>query len=203
MLTVATTFWRANRYTAPASAGYTPEWVNRLARAFARNLTVPHRFVALTDRPYDFDDGIEQERLSTDEPTWASMVEPFRLEGPLIVTGLDTVICGNLDEMARHCETADRIALPRSPGKPFACNAIVLTPPGQTGIYTRWRGENDMEWLRQQPHDFIDDLFPGQVSSFKCDIRPNGLRDTRVAYFHGLPKMADVADLHWVREHWI
>lgn len=202
MLTVATCFWRANRHSAAASRCYTPTWVNRLASGFRRHLTTPHRFVVLTDREYDFSPGIEQEGLSTSEPTWASMIEPFRIEGPLIVVGLDTLVTGNIDHMAAWCETADRIALPRSPGKPYACNGVALVPSGQTGIYSRWAGENDMEWLREQPHAFIDDLWPGQVASFKCAVRPNGLGDARIVYFHGEPKMADLAGEKWVREHW-
>ena len=202
MLTVATCFWRPNRHSAPASRCYTPEWVDRLYRGFRRNLTVPFRFVVLTDREYGFCQGVEQERLSTDEPDWSSMIEPFRIEGPLIVVGLDTVVTGNIDQLADWCFDGDRIALPLSPGKPYACNGVALVPPGCTGIYRDWRGENDMEWLRSQPHAFIDELFPGQVVSYKCDVRPDGLGDTRVAYFHGRPKPDELGRLDWVKEHW-
>ena len=202
MLTVATCFWRANEHTAEASRGYEPFWVDRLAAAFARNLTRPHRFVVFTDRAYDFAPGIEQRRLSSETPTWASMIEPFQIDGPLLVTGLDTVILGNLDAMADFCETADVLALPRSPGKSYACNAIALVPAGKTDIYSRWAGENDMEWLRAQPHQFIDDIFPGQVVSFKLHVRPRGLGKARIVYFHGPPKMADLPDEPFIREHW-
>jgi hypothetical protein len=201
-LVVSTCFWRANRHSAPASRCYTEEWVNKLARGFRRHLTVPHRFVAFVDRTYEFAEGIEQRLLKSAEPDWSSMIEPFALAEPSIIVGLDTIVCGSIDHFAAHCLTADRIALPRSPGKPYACNAIVLKPQGHTDIFTRWRGENDMEWLRDQPHDFIDDRWPGQVVSYKCDVRPNGLGDARVVYFHGRPKMGDVLGEPWVRLHW-
>ncbi|MDP3493432.1 MAG: hypothetical protein Q8R82_09975 [Hyphomonadaceae bacterium] len=165
-------------------------------------MTVPFRFVVLTDKEYEFTAGVEQERLSTDEPTWASMIEPFRIEGPLIVAGLDTIIRDNIDHMARWCETADKIALPKSPGKPYACNAVVLAPKGQTDIHTRWNGENDMEWLRTFPHVFIDALWPEQVVSFKQYVRPRGVRQSRIVYFHGNPKMADLLKVPWVTKHW-
>lgn len=202
MLTVATCFWQANRHSAGASRCYSPEWVNRLARGFARNLTVPHRFVVLTDRTYEFAEGVEQERLSADEPDWSCMIEPFRIEGPLIVVGLDTVVCGDIDHMAAWCETAEVIALPKSPGKPYACNGVALVPRGKTGIYLRWGGQNDMEWLRLQDHVFTDDLWPGQILSYKCDARPNGLGDGRIVYFHGNPKPDQLAESDWVRAHW-
>lgn len=202
MLTVATCFWRPNRHSADFSRCYTEEWVNRLARGFRRNLSFDIRFVVLTDREYQFDDGVEQEPIGDDEPDWSSMIEPFRIEGPMIVAGLDTVVTGNCDALWNYCYTADRIALPRSPGKRYACNGICLVPSGQTGIYTRWGGQNDMDWLRLQDHGFIDDELPGQVVSYKCDVRPNGLGDARVVYFHGPPKMDALPDEPFVRNHW-
>ena len=198
-LTVATCFWRANVQSAKASRCYTEEWVHRLARGFKRNLTIPHRFVALTDRRYDLD--VDQELLSTDQPDWSCMIEPFRIDGPLIVVGLDTVIVGNIDPLAELC-FGDRLMLPRSPGKDYACNAIAFVPKGHKDIFMSWSGENDMEWLRTFPHDFIDDRFPGWVSSYKCDVRPNGLGESRVVYFHGDPKPHQLGE-PWVKDHWV
>lgn len=202
MLVISTCFWRANSKTATASQGYAPFWVDRLARAWQRNLTTPHRFVCFTDRAYDFQEKVEQLPLASKVPGWESMIEPFQLSEPSIICGLDTVIVGNCDALADYCLTADRIALPLSPGKPFACNAIVLKPEGHTDIYTRWSGENDMEWLRAQPHEFIDTRFPGWVQSYKCHVRPRGLQKSRVVYMHGRPKMDDLSNVHWVKAHW-
>lgn len=202
MITVATCFWEPNAKSAPSSRCYTPEWVDKLYRGFKRNLTEPFRFVVLTDKEYTFTKGIEQERLSTTEPGWECMIEPFRIDGPLIVVGLDTIIRGNIDRFAHWCRTADKIALPRSPGKPYACNGVALVPAGKTDVYASWNGENDMEWLRTFPHAFIDDIWPEQVVSFKQYARPKGPRRSRIVYFHGSPKMHDVLDLPWVKEHW-
>lgn len=201
MLTVATCFWRPNRHSAEASRCYDETWVDKLARGFRRHLTIPHRFVVLTDREYAFDEPVEQERLSNDEPDWSSMIEPFRIEGPLIVVGLDTVVCGNIDHLACYTLVGDKIGLPRSPGKDYACNGVALVPQGFRHVYEDWRGENDMEWLRKQKHFLIDASWPGQVLSYKCDVRPSGLGDARLIYFHGDPK-ADAVDEPWVRESW-
>lgn len=202
MITVATCFWSPNRHSAPASHCYTPDWVDKLYRGFKRNLTEPFRFVVLTDREYEFAEGIEQERLSTDEPGWESMIEPFRIEGPLIVAGLDTIIVRNIDRFAHWCRTGDKIALPRSPGKDYACNGVAFVPAGFTGVYTRWRGENDMEWLRKQPHALIDQIWGREdVVSYKQQVRPNGLGRARIVYWHGSPKMDELEE-PWVRDHW-
>ncbi len=37
------------------------------------------------------------------------MIEPFQLEGPLIVVGLDTVVVGNIDALADWCETDQEV----------------------------------------------------------------------------------------------
>lgn len=202
MLTISTCFWRANRHSVPLSRCYEPHWVDRLAAGFRRNLTIPHQFIAFTDRDYEFGSGVEQFTTLGDEPDWSSMIAPFCLEGPMIVAGLDTVIVGSVDDLARYCFDADRIALPRSPGQAHACNGICLVPPGQTGIYNRWSGENDMLWLREQPHHFIDDLFPGQVLSYRLQARPNGFGDARVIYFHGRDKPHELTAEPFIQEHW-
>ena len=69
-------------------------------------------------------------------------------------------------------------------------------------VATEHRGENDMEWMRQHPHHFIDDLFPGQVQSFKGAVRDQGLGDTRLCYFHGQEKPHQLPAGHPVLQHW-
>lgn len=204
MLHVATCLWAANGHSFEFSRCYDESWVEKLYRGFARNLTIPFRFVVFTDGPRSFCEGIEQERLSKPVPDYGCFTEPYRLNQPMILAGLDTVIVSNIDHLASYCLRGDvKIALPRDPyATERACNGVALVPAGQRKIFDDWRGENDMEWLRKQPHDFIDDLFPESVVSFKGSVRDRGLRDARIIYFHGNPKMQDLTDLPWVTEHW-
>jgi len=204
-LTVATCFWTPNEHSVEASRCYTTEWVDRLARSFRKHLTLPHRFVVFTDKRYAFRaDPVVQYLLRSDTPDWSSMIEPFQLNTPSIIVGLDTVVTGNIDHLARYCLEAETLALPRSPGKDYACNGVCLVPAGHRRIYDEWRGENDMEWLRAQPHAFIEDVFgKGQVVSYKLHVRPFGLGDARIVYMHGRPKADELGYLDWVREHWL
>ena len=203
MIAIATLFWQANRYSQSFSSMYTPEWVEKLYRGFARNLTEPFRFVCFTDREYEFCEPIEQMRITSQMPSYADCVEPFRLDVPMILCGLDTVIVGNVDHLARYCLEADAIALPRDPfHKSRACNGVVLAPGGNAHVYTEWSGENDMEWMRKQEHVFIDDAFPGAVVSYKGEVMSAGLRDARIVYFHGRSKPHELAHLDWIRERW-
>ncbi len=123
----------------------------------------------------------------------------------VILVGLDTIVTGNVDHLADYCLTADTIALPRDPYMPSrACNGVALVPAGNAHVWTEWRGENDMEWMRRQQHRFIDDLFPGQVQSFTGAVKEQGLGDTRILYFHGAEKPHElaVAGDRVVLEHW-
>lgn len=204
MLTVATLFWQPNKNSRTFSTMYTEEWVEKLYRGFERNLSKPFRFVCFTDCLRNFKEPIEQEAISASVPDYGTCIEPYTLGVPMILVGLDTVVTGNIDHLAEYCFTADRIALPRDPYKPhIACNGVALVPAGWERIGKEHAGENDMEWCRSFPHQFIDDLFPGHVKSFKGHVKKRGFGDTRICYFHGEEKPHQLANVDWLKEHWI
>ena len=204
MITVATLIWEPNDTSFPFSRMYDNSWVERLYRGFARNLTVPFRFVVFTDRMRVFnEDGIWQHMLTAAKPSYGDCIEPFRLNEPMILCGLDTVVTGNCDHLARYCITGQVIALPRDPFNPSqACNGVCLVPGGNRAVWDEWNGENDMEWLRGRPHVYSDDLFPGQVVSYKGHVKKHGLGDARIVYFHGLEKPHELSHVDWISEHW-
>lgn len=204
MLTVASLLWDANDASEPFSRMYDEKWVTRLYDGFARNLTVPWRFVLFTDRERDLPATIGQERIRTTKLDYGACIEPYRFGVPMILVGLDTVVTGNVDCLASYCFSGDKIGLPRDPFAPHqACNGVALIPGGFQCVYRNWRGENDMDWMRQQPHAFIDDMFPGRVHSYKGHVREHGLGDTRICYFHGEEKPHQLMHLPWIRRHWL
>lgn len=202
MLTVACVFWDANAASFEFSRCYTEAWVERLYRGFRRNLTAPFRFVCFTERPRKFKGQIEQLPLSKMPPDYGALIEPYRLGEPMILVGLDTVVTGNCDELAEFAMTSGMIALPRDPyAKHRACTGVQLVSAGFESVWETYRGGDDMEHMRKQPHVFIDDIFPGQAESYKGHVRDYGLGDTRIVYFHGIPKM-DALQEPWILEHW-
>lgn len=202
MLHVCTLLWDANRHSYDFSRCYDETWVEKLYRGVARNLTIPFRFVCFTEREREFAEPIEQERLSTKEPGYGNCIEPFRLGEPMILMGLDTVIVANIGHFAEYCLSAEKVALPRNPDNlRQSCNAVCLAPKGWQHIANEWRGENDMTWLRRYPTAFIDDMWPGQVLSFKRHVKTAGLGDARIVYFHGQEKPGQI-DEPFVTEHW-
>lgn len=203
MITVATLLWSPNDKSLAFSTMYDEAWVERLYRGFARNLTRPFRFVCYVDRPRNFAEPIDQRQIASAKPGYADCIQPFEMGVPMILCGLDTIITGNIDHLADYCLTADRMALPRDPYHPSrSCNGVCLVPGGLERIASDHRGQNDMEWLRGFPHTFIDDLFPGQVHSFKGAVRDRGLGDSRIVYFHGQEKPHQLPHVAWVGEHW-
>jgi hypothetical protein len=204
MITVATLLWDANENSFPFSRAYDKSWVEKLYRGAERNLTQPFRFVCFTDQFRNFDPGlsIHQAQINQSPPDYSACIEPYGLGEPMILMGLDTVIVGNIDHLADYCKSADRIAVPRDPVNPHTvCNGVALVPKGFSRVATEHRGENDMDWIRQQKPEVIDDLWPGEVVSYRGHVMHNGLDGVRIVYFHGARKPHELPD-QWVKEHW-
>lgn len=203
VLTVATLFWDSNEKSQTFSRIYDESWVEKLYRGFARNLSAPFRFICYTDRPRSFAEPIGQVQIRSQRPGYADCIQPYEIEGPMVLVGLDTVVCGDCDGLADYCFDGEVVALPRDPYNPAqACNGVALIPAGWTRIARDHRGENDMEWVRRFPHRYLDDDFPGQVVSYKGSVEKRGLGDARIVYFHGERKPHQLPDHPLIREHW-
>lgn len=155
------------------------------------------RFVCLSDVPVD----CERVALAHDWRGWWSKMELCRpdIDGDLLAFDLDTVIVGELDEIAAageptllrdfykpHLSQSGMMFLPES------TRALIWQhfKPAAPEIMHAFRG--DGEFL----HTLIGDtaqrwqsVVPGQVVSYKADIRGHGLpRAARVVCFHGRPR---------------
>lgn len=78
---------------------YDASWVQKLRDGVARNLTVDHRFVCLSDAPVP----CEREPLMFDWPGWWAKLELFRpgiITEPTLYLDLDTLIVANIDALA-------------------------------------------------------------------------------------------------------
>ena len=182
---------------------YNEAWVEKLYRGFERNLTQPFRFICFVDREREFREPIEQELIESIPADYGSCIEPYKLNVPMILVGLDTVITGNIDHFADYCFTETTIALPRAVYLDnTVCNGVALVPAGKRTVYDNWNGENDMEWMRRQDYVVLDDLFPGHAVSYKGHAKENGIGDARVVFFHGKDKPHEINE-PWLKEHWL
>ena len=76
------------------------DYVGPLQRAVDRHMTVPHTFACLTDAQPEFDGTLIP--LVADLAGWWSIIEVFKItDRPVIFTGLDTVLVGDLDPLAK------------------------------------------------------------------------------------------------------
>lgn len=198
MITVATVYYES--LDVPSfSRCYTPEWVDKLYRGVARSLTQPFRFVALTDRQYGFAEPIEQQELL--DTRWATAcIQLYGVEAErLLLLGLDTVITGNLDTIVAY---EGPLAVPRDPYRTIhPCNGVVLCPPRPDIVAATTPGVSDMTVLDGFAHEWLDDIFPGQIKSYKVHVQPQGLGDARIVYFHGVPKPHELSE-PWILENW-
>jgi hypothetical protein len=184
---------------------YSEEWCEKLFRGFARNLTVQWRFVLFTDRQRKLGWPIEQiVEPGLGANGYADCIKPYRLGVPMILVGLDTVITGNIDHLAKSCMERKDLGLPRDPyANHQACNGVALVPTGMEHIATEHRGENDMAHVRAYPHSFLDDEFPGEIVSYKGSVEDRGLGNAKIVYFHGERKAHQLGHVPFVREHWV
>jgi hypothetical protein len=189
---------------------YDEKWVERLYQGWRRNTSRDFKFVLYVDALRNLGDWCEQKRLDAARPTYLDCVQPYELtaDEPMILTGLDTVITGNVDHLIDYAQTGACLALPRDPYSPHvACNGVALIPAGHAWVWTEWKPnsrQNDMDRCRSVEHVFMDDLWPGHVVSYKGSVQRsrNGLGDARVVYFHGDFKPHQLTNLPWIRNHW-
>lgn len=100
-LTVICVLWEGNFRT----RNYTFNWVAKLKRMVARNLTIPHEFVCLTNTKSTLPDiiGLHVLPLINEWSGWWSKIEIFRpglFEGRVLYLDLDMLIIDNIDEFA-------------------------------------------------------------------------------------------------------
>lgn len=113
--------------------GYCADWVHRLQRAVDRNLTLPHRFVCLTDTPVE----CESIPLAHDHEGFWSKLELFRpglFAGPTLYIDLDTVICNNINDVV-HRASGHEFVMWMEPDKGIHSSALMY-----------WQGDQSRIW---------------------------------------------------------
>jgi len=212
---------------------YNPEWVNKLYRGVRRNLQREPRFVCITDwtGPGRWEPEIEKVRLLGIAPGFLNLLEIFRPELQLnrtLFMGLDTLVTGSLEELCGYQGqmglTGDSIPVSEERRCPTLNAVAMFSQTMADHLWQVYRGRSVDFWIkttRLKPHqqgsdmvfmyerpfcepDILTDLFPGQISSWRRQIRPKGdLGNTRLAYFgKGKPNLGLDKNHPFIREHW-
>lgn len=202
------------------------EYVARLERMVARNLTVQYRFECLTER-----------ELGTDLQGWwvkMKLAETGRFLGPVMYLDLDVIVRSNIDHLV-HLAATDVSKLwmrddfsysireprqgldeqfKRKLGGDGCCNSSVMLwhSAALAPVWDRWSKES--EQFMHECHgdqnvissimwpDRIGFLPDDSVQSYKYGIRMRSERPAPIVVFHGSPKMPELPRSDPMRQLW-
>ena len=196
---------------------FNPEWVRLLRAMVKRHLTLPHRFVCLSNVGIA---GVECLPLTDDLPSWWSKIELFKhpFEGRVLYLDLDVIVTGVLDDIALYPAP---IAFTPSHsvllGKPlrtrpgliecYQTSCMVWEPPHGRVIYEQFRRDvmmrlkGDQDWIAE-----VYPYWPKMPKEWFCKLRqcPQGPPDG-VRVVLSIPWKNDEASrkFPWVREIWL
>ena len=197
---------------------FTVDHVERLRNMVGRNVTIPYRFVCLSDIDLDI---CERIPLKDNYPDWWSKIELFRpdleLNAKTAYFDLDTDITGNIDNILI------------ANGFDFA----LLEPWGLRNERSRIYGSGMMLWKNDGEYSFLYDKFNkdvikryrGDQEYISSSLKEHGNfhllkevatgiysykkhclsglpEDAKIVCFHGKPRPWQV-NTDWVRENWI
>jgi len=188
-----------------------PEYPERLYRGVRRHMTLPHKFVCLTDHPIDT---VPCEPLPAPLVGWWSKLGMFRPgvfpEGDRVLYfDLDTIITGSLDEIAAYDGS---FAMLRDFYHEDKCQSSVMAWTPHEASYLIWRQwwanecpldeRGDQGWIekRMPEADVLQDLFPDKLVSFKVHCKRGAPDGASVVNFHGWPRPHECKG--WVKEAW-
>lgn len=205
MITFASCLWDTNEHSEEFSRAYDETWAEKLFRGFRRHTRHENRCVLYVDRERELPGFIEQVvKPDLGKVGYGSMIEPFEMNVPMILVGLDTMFIENIDKFCRWClENPGKLAMPKHPYQDVSINGVVMWGGGDPSIHADWNGENDMEWLRRFPHERTDELWPGKILSYRAHVHHRRLeKRPRIIYFHGRMKPPELLHYPLIRDNW-
>lgn len=203
--------------------GYDATWVDKLHNNIKRNVTLPFRFLCLSDCEVN----CERVPLISSDPGYWAKLELFRenlFDGPVLFFDLDTLICNNIDQLLTRLIEQDTFVMWKDTDYNISSSAIMYWNGNYSKIYneyitdpayyqTRYSQENqgpgrlvgDQAVISSLvPHTFINDLCSKKwihIAS-KRDATLD-LSETRILIFrktHSKPSTMTGHQL--VKEHW-
>jgi hypothetical protein len=200
---------------------YGPEYVNRLYAGVTANLPddFAGKFVCFTDNSEEICEGVECRPIPVDLPTWWGKLSLFKRgvfpDGERVFYfDLDTVIVGDLERILSY-------------NGPFAILRDFYRPEGYGSAMMAWEAGKychiwdtyeavsklsggwieleggDQAWVErvQETAERLQDVYRGQISSFKVDSSVFPAKTTSVVCFHGEPKPHN-CETEWVQAVW-
>lgn len=193
---------------------YTALHVQILQRMVCEHIPTVKRFVCLTDVKEI--EGVETLPLTENLPGKYSMLEVFRLKGPVLVTGLDTILLRNLDHLFDVVEDSDANtfwAMHSFGRRRQYANGIMGWSGDWAKLITKYPAPNPQRYRLEMEYTFWKlmveranvRMFNSHVEilSYKKHVRDSGLEaapeSAGILMFHGQPRPQDVA-VPWIQE---
>lgn len=190
------------------------EYVENLQRMVRMNLTLPHRFVVVTD---DAASNYRCPVMMAEHKGWWEKLRIFKrglFKGRVLFLDLDTIIVGNIDHIASY---EGNFATLHDFWRPMGLGPAVMLfdPEWAEFIYGEWAAERfpkgdprgDQGWLEnlnqgriRKEVDILQDMYPGEFVSYKTHCIQGIPEGARVVCFHGKPRPHEVGG--WVRDYW-
>jgi hypothetical protein len=207
MLTVACVKW---------GTLYSVDYVHKLEAMVRRNLTLPYQFKCFTDDRAGLDHSIVEPLYSGLESWWGkvSLFQSGLFSDRVLFLDLDTVIIGNIDEIALYdgpFAILRDFIFPQHYGsgvmswKPSAETEVIWNAWNLAGRPKPKRGDQEIIEKYIRPFNIAEpwqDLFPGQFVSYKleCFFQPPSPQ-AKIVCFHGTPKPHE-CKRKFITEHW-
>lgn len=197
---------------------YGPDYVSRLKNSVARNLTLPHKFVCLSDMDVD----CERIKLKDLYPGWWSKLELFRpglFDSKVLYLDLDTVILRNIDGLVKHNHRFSMLHGMRESTKHRRASGIMAWNGDYSFIYDEFKELSqkeidkiswDQRFIIKVLRDYgvepevIQNIFRG-VLSYKNNIRGRKVmpRKAKIICFHGKPRPHEALEKEpWMKKAW-
>ena len=186
------------------------EYVHQLKWQVGANLSLSHRFVCLSDHDIP---GVDTIRVPADYGGWWNKLHLF--DGHLLPPGdqvfyldLDTAVVGDIAEIVgrnRHFSMLSDFYHPRK----LASGLMSFTSGQHDRIKDDWLAYGaprlaggDQVWISLNRPDStrLNDLYEGQIRSYKVDCKDEVPDDTRIVCFHGKPRPHEAGG--WIADLW-
>lgn len=189
------------------------DYVKILAAGVRRNIRIPHRFICFTDDPRGCGPGVELRFLPDNligwwPKIWLHKPGHFKDGDRILFLDLDTIVCGDITKIASY---RGPFAILRDFYRPDGYGSgLMAWPANKTApVWDLYQSSGrpeleggDQAWMEMMvPNaDRWQDLFPGQILSYKVHCREGLPEDARIVCFHGFPRPHQAEG--WVKDRW-
>lgn len=199
--------------------GYDSSWTDKLFNSIKRNITVPYKFICLSDCEVNCD-RIELEPGSPG--FWAKMqlFKPNLFTGPVLYFDLDTVICKNIDDIIKKCQDK-KFVMWYEKDKQIHSSAMMYWDGDYSFLWDLYKSKDITYWKKtfadvplygdqgliseNVEHELFLDFCPDdwfQIASSKTDNKIN-FNNTKILLFRKTNQKPSTMQNHpLVKRHW-